>query len=139
MMRFMFTSSRNPHSLNALFKGLATLPHLSVAVPEPARRPVKGKRLLVVTARISYEPQVVQEALMETLRLYYHFATDLGSALMLALSTGAGCAILAASFTRTVEGTVLGAAAGFLISAFGFSYALWRTYKPQLRNGRVAA
>jgi len=75
---------------------------------------------------------------METVRLYCHLLTDLGSALMLTLSTGAGCAILAASVTRTLEGALFGAAVGTLMSALGFAYALWRTYKPQLTDGQVA-
>jgi hypothetical protein len=76
---------------------------------------------------------------METVRLYYHLLTDFGSALMLVLSTGAGCAILAASVTRTLEGALAGVAAGILLSALGFAYALWRTYKPQLRSGQIVA
>ena len=71
---------------------------------------------------------------METIRLYYHLITDLGSALMLALSTGAGSAILGASITRTVDGALTGAVAGVLLGTLGFGYALWRTYEPQIRN-----
>jgi hypothetical protein len=76
---------------------------------------------------------------METIRLYYHLLTDIGSILLLALSTGAGCAILSASFTRSLEGALMGATAGVLLGAMGFGYALWRTYRPQIKSGQLAA
>jgi hypothetical protein len=52
---------------------------------------------------------------------------------------GAGSAILGASITRTVDGALMGAAAGVLLGTLGFGYALWRTYEPQIRNRRLAA
>jgi hypothetical protein len=76
---------------------------------------------------------------METVRLYYHLITNAGSALMLALSTGAGCAILGASVTRTMIGTLTGGVIGLLLGSLGFAHAMWRTHRPQSRNGRLAA
>jgi hypothetical protein len=76
---------------------------------------------------------------MDIARLYYHLITDIGSALMLALSTGAGTAILAASITHTFEGALMGAVVGVLLGVLGFGYAVWRTYKPRLKSGRLAA
>jgi len=76
---------------------------------------------------------------MQTLRLWYHLITDTGSAVLFALSLGAGASILGASVTRSLLGALVGALIGAAIGGAGFGYVLWRTYKPQLRNGRAIA
>ena len=76
---------------------------------------------------------------METLRQCYHFLADAGSAVLLALSIGAGASILGASVTHTLRGGIVAGVLGTLIGGAGFGYAIWRTYRPTNRNGRAAA
>ena len=76
---------------------------------------------------------------METVRLCYHFLADAGSAVLLALSIGAGASILGASVTHTLQGGIVAGLLGTLIGGAGFGYAIWRTYRPHQKNDRATA
>jgi hypothetical protein len=77
---------------------------------------------------------------MENLRYWYHVIADTGSALLLALSVGAGASILGASVTQTVRGGLVGGLLGTLVGGAGFGVAVWRTHRsPSHPGDRLAA